>query len=117
VCRFGGEEFLALLPETDREGADKVVANLAAGLNKAAIRHAESPTGIVTISIGVVVLTERFELELGYEHGLKRADQALYKAKRAGRNQAHFCKPSHDDNPMQNRQSTATTGQPLEDTP
>jgi len=96
ACRYGGEEFLAVLPETNREGAEKVAHNLAASLKQTAIRHAESPTGVLTMSIGVVVLSERAALELGYEHGLARADQALYQAKKAGRNQVQFVELKDD---------------------
>ena len=79
VGRFGGEEFLALLPGTTLEGA----AALAAKLCQRTRDHAFQGTGYVTVSIGVA------EAEPGdaqYEDVVQRADAALYEAKRAGRN-------------------------------
>ncbi|HVG38602.1 MAG TPA: diguanylate cyclase [Pyrinomonadaceae bacterium] len=81
VCRYGGEEFLALLPETNLTGAatlaEKVRAAVAAGTF-----GEEGNNFSVTISVGVAELQ-------GEESGndmIARADTALYRAKQMGRN-------------------------------
>lgn len=79
VARFGGEEFLAILPETFEDGA-LVVANKICS----AVAESQLPVvGQVTISIGaaVVGLTDASE-----DDAVRRADQALYRAKDEGRN-------------------------------
>ena len=79
VYRWGGEEFLVLLPNTDLEFAKTVCHRVMNDLSNYRFDHA----GKITASIGVAV----------FEHGddmnsfLKRADDLLYKAKNNGRNQ------------------------------
>jgi diguanylate cyclase (GGDEF)-like protein len=76
--RYGGEEFLVVLPHQDAHGAVLAAERIRAGI-------AETPMGTrnlqVTVSIGVGVLAEGRMEEM-----LARADQALYEAKRKGRN-------------------------------
>lgn len=73
--RIGGDELLALLPETGREGARQ----LAARLREAVARHDFGIGERITVSIGVA---ERLPGE-GVEHWLQRADADLYRAKAA----------------------------------
>ena len=84
--RFGGEEFIGLLPETGLDGA-----RLCARRLQSALATEEFESGIrVTFSAGIAV----------YRHGesveetLRRADDALYRAKRAGRDQVVEEKPA-----------------------
>ncbi|MBB2487314.1 diguanylate cyclase [Mitsuaria sp. WAJ17] len=79
VGRFGGEEFLALLPGTTLEGA----AALAAKLCQKTREQTFKGVGYVTVSIGVAEIHEGDAL---YEDVVRRADTALYEAKNAGRN-------------------------------
>ena len=84
VARFGGEEFLAVLPGTDAAGALAVAERIRASVEDLAIPHAGAARGLVTVSIGVATLRPRSEDDVA---GLvKAADEALYAAKRAGRN-------------------------------
>lgn len=81
VCRWGGEEFAFLFPETSVEQAHVFVERFRQNFAATAIRL---PTGVearVTISIGLADATGR-SLELALQH----ADFALYEAKRLGRN-------------------------------
>jgi diguanylate cyclase (GGDEF)-like protein len=82
AARFGGEEFLVLLPDTDRPGAILVAEKL-----RSEIENSELP-GIssITASLGVAVLpADAVEVE----ELLRKADRALYAAKESGRNRVH----------------------------
>jgi len=86
IARIGGEEFVALLPEIDEQGALTVAKAMQDKLKKAAIVHATSPVSdYVTVSIGIAsAVPGEGVTALGL---FKAADKALYKAKTKGRNQ------------------------------
>jgi two-component system, cell cycle response regulator len=85
VGRLGGEEFIVVMPETNLAGAAIVAERVRAAVAEALFVLADDGTAVaVTISIGVAV-TGRGDEKL--ESLLKRADEALYAAKNAGRNQ------------------------------
>lgn len=79
VARIGGEEFVVLMPHTERGPAAMVAGRLTEALAGARIEPLRDP---ITMSIGVV---ERVAGETG-EALLRRADKALYEAKALGRN-------------------------------
>ena len=78
--RIGGEEFLILMPDTNAETAVAIGERLRGAIAQLEIRHADGEN--VTASIGVAVAT----ISDTVESLLARADNALYKAKRQGRN-------------------------------
>ncbi|MBA3943893.1 MAG: diguanylate cyclase [Herpetosiphonaceae bacterium] len=85
VARYGGEEFAIILPQIDREGACMIAERLRHAVMELAIHHPESSVrDVVTVSIGVAALV------VGRDDSPARlitlADQALYQAKREGRN-------------------------------
>jgi diguanylate cyclase (GGDEF)-like protein len=87
VARVGGEEFAALLPDTDPSGARDVAERIRRELRHADMPHAASPIGRVTISIGIATL-----LPAPGADGqilFAQADEALYRAKQSGRDTAH----------------------------
>jgi len=85
VSRYGGEEFLCLLPDTGMAGALAVADKLAAAVRQADIHHPRSPAGArLTISIGVATAKD---LSGEPEALTAFADKLLYAAKTAGRNQ------------------------------
>lgn len=87
ACRYGGEEFAVLLPDTDAEGAARVAARLHEQLAAQAIAHPQSPTGAwLTVSIGIAVSRPNDATPEGVGALVTRADEALYAAKHAGRN-------------------------------
>ncbi|MBP7263325.1 MAG: diguanylate cyclase [Spirochaetia bacterium] len=92
VCRYGGEEFILLLPGTDEAGARVVADRLLEAVRALGIPHEASPVAsVVTISIGAA--TTGFEGEDADLHGLiGLADKALYMAKAEGRNRMVFMK-------------------------
>jgi len=85
TARYGGEEFVCLLPETDAEGARLVAERLRESVTSRAIPHEASTTDpSVTISAGYAAAVPWNGME-PYSL-LAAADEALYTAKKAGRN-------------------------------
>jgi diguanylate cyclase (GGDEF)-like protein len=85
IGRFGGEEFVVLLPETGLEQALHVAERLRAAIGAQPVPTDEGEVS-VSVSIGVASC-ESARQPLSVEQLLKRADDALYVAKRRGRNQ------------------------------
>ncbi|OAN13013.1 hypothetical protein A3K86_15200 [Photobacterium jeanii] len=84
VSRYGGEEFVVLLPCTDIEGTILVAERIKQNLTNAALLHPNSATSEwVTVSQGIAQWLDH----TGPESLLEEADQHLYQAKAAGRNQ------------------------------
>lgn len=91
VARYGGEEFTVLLPRTDANGARRVAENLCASikahrfkLDPPARSFTLDPAALeMTVSIGIASCTKFDNLE--GQQVLLRADNALYRAKRAGK--------------------------------
>ncbi|WP_396270090.1 diguanylate cyclase [Ideonella sp.] len=81
VARFGGEEFVVLLPSTPVEEAQKTLTRLQRQMSASLFMH-EGKDVLVTFSAGVTAY--RFSEALG--DALERADEALYEAKRTGKN-------------------------------
>ncbi len=85
ASRYGGEEFAAILPATPMEGAKTVAENIRQAVKEAEIEHPSSPIAdFVTVSVGAHTLIPGPDKEPGTL--VKTADQALYRAKNAGRN-------------------------------
>jgi diguanylate cyclase (GGDEF)-like protein len=84
LARYGGEEFLALLPNTDRRGAYSVARTFHDTIDMLHIEHVASPIhDHVTLSLGVATIVP--SSRGNSEDLLRAADQALYDAKRQGR--------------------------------
>jgi diguanylate cyclase (GGDEF)-like protein len=85
VARIGGEEFAVILPNTHDAGAVAVAQQICAGVRHRQMPHAANPMGCVTISIGCATVIP----DLGQHSTIlvRSADEALYAAKHAGRNQ------------------------------
>ncbi|WMT75986.1 GGDEF domain-containing protein [Bradyrhizobium sp. Ash2021] len=86
VYRYGGEEFLILLPEQSLDDGLAAAERYRQAIEELAIPHDSNPTDhVVTISAGVAVLSHSEGKSVGA--WLNEADAALYRAKQLGRNQ------------------------------
>lgn len=81
VCRWGGEEFLILLPETDCDGGHRVAEKIRITVESRIFRSDNCDFN-VTISSGVTDYSPLFDL---HEH-VKVVDDAMYQSKRSGKN-------------------------------
>ncbi len=92
VARFGGEEFVMLMPETNREGAITAMEKVRQMVSSTPVPF-EDKVIPYTISVGVSIVhggeipSENGSFGLVLEEALKRADNALYQSKSNGRNQ------------------------------
>ncbi|MBF0203206.1 MAG: diguanylate cyclase [Desulfamplus sp.] len=85
VARFGGEEFIALLPNTELEGALHIAEQMRANILKLEISHSASDVSdYVSLSLGVASCIPTHETK--HEALIEMADKALYKSKTNGRN-------------------------------
>lgn len=82
IFRYGGEEFLISLPNTDVQTAQAVMERLREGLASQVLTHAGNTPVLITASFGIAPL----ESDIAVEESIDRADHALYAAKQAGRN-------------------------------
>lgn len=100
AARYGGEELVLLLTETDKEGASRIAQRLVEGVRSLEFSCTDQP---VTLSIGIASFPEH-EFE-NHEALVLAADQAMYQAKRTGKDQFQaYAGPSSPD----------TNGQPGE---
>ncbi len=87
VARYGGEEIAIILPATDADAADRIAEDIRRAIEALAIGHARSSFGYVTASLGVATCDPLSpEPPNGSDDLVACADEALYGAKRSGRN-------------------------------
>lgn len=84
AARYGGEEFLVALYDLGAGHVREIAEELRESVQSLAIQHDDSPAGVVTASIGVSIVSPRPGRSA--EGALQLADEALYAAKRGGRN-------------------------------
>ena len=82
VCRYGGEEFVVVLPTADLRAAEARAQRICCKLRELLVMHNGSSLGCITASIGVAALPDHGTHEKDL---LEAADAALYRAKREGR--------------------------------
>jgi diguanylate cyclase (GGDEF)-like protein/PAS domain S-box-containing protein len=85
VSRYGGEEFVVLLPSTDEKSAFQVAEKIRKNIELLNIEHSQSFTGFVTASIGIDAMKGD---KLNKKDLFKHADLALYLAKDTGKNRS-----------------------------
>ena len=84
AARFGGEEFVVLLPRTGPEAALEIAHQIQNELRALALPHEGAPFGIVTVSLGVASTVP--QRDKAPDTLVQLADEALYRAKESGRN-------------------------------
>ncbi len=90
VSRYGGEEFVIIIPNTDETSSFEIAKKVHDNLKGFAIEHKTSKcSDLVTVSIGVA-LFDTFEKAKNFEDVIGFADEALYLAKANGRNTTHI---------------------------
>lgn len=88
VARFGGEEYILLLPKTSHEGAMIIAEKLRSEVESAFITLESAAVVHCTISLGVSEVSIVHEKDI--EAAIKRADDALYRSKNEGKNRVNF---------------------------
>ena len=84
ACRYGGEEFVVVMPDTELSFAYNIAERLRQSIETTPIDISRAPGQLsITISIGIATTEGTNDTA---EQLLHRADQALYRAKRSGRN-------------------------------
>ncbi len=86
VGRYGGEEFLLVLPETDLAGALAVAEKVRRVVESEAVSVADAEAARVTVSIGLATIPDLPGAPYTVDELLAAADRSLYRAKQAGRN-------------------------------
>jgi diguanylate cyclase (GGDEF)-like protein/PAS domain S-box-containing protein len=82
TCRYGGEEFILIMPESNQETTLLRAEKIRLAVKSMRVEYRKQPLGIVSVSIGVAVYPDHSTTMSGL---LKKADEALYLAKRSGR--------------------------------
>ncbi len=98
LARWGGEEFVAVLPGATLEAAMATAEGMRQAVTALRMRH-ESSTASPHVSVSIGVATGHMGLPLAegrheLEHLMRRADEALYRAKAQGRNRCEAAPPS-----------------------
>ncbi|MBI5032768.1 MAG: diguanylate cyclase [Chloroflexi bacterium] len=83
TCRYGGEEFFVILPDISQEHALERAERLRTQIKQLNMRYDDRSLGAITVSLGIAIFPQH---GLAGEALIKAADEALYDAKRAGRN-------------------------------
>ena len=81
-CRYGGEEFILILPEAKLDVTLHRAEQIREAIKLMRVEYRRRPLGIVTVSLGVAVFPDHSNTVAGI---LKKADEALYQAKNNGR--------------------------------
>lgn len=90
VCRYGGEEFVVVLPTADLRAAEARAERIREKLRELVVMHNGRSLGLITVSIGVAALPNHGTNEKDL---LQAADAALYRAKREGRDRVAAADP------------------------
>jgi diguanylate cyclase (GGDEF)-like protein len=90
-CRWGGEEFVAVLPRTDEQGALKIANDIMSAIHALKVIQGDTAIDRVSISIGVASVT--VNADNVRDDLIDMADKAMFKAKLEGRNRVVVYRP------------------------
>lgn len=93
VCRYGGEEFVVVLPEADESAARHVAEKLRRSVAQLTLNQRGNALGSISISIGIALCPDH---ATSADQLIQQADAALYRAKHLGRNRAEVAMPTPD---------------------
>ena len=82
ACRYGGEEFVLVLPDTTPEGARHRAEQIRSAVKGLKVEHGGAPLGDISVSLGIALFPDHAD---GPDSLIRAADEALYEAKRSGR--------------------------------
>lgn len=88
AARYGGEEFVLILPATDGSGAFEIASRVVDAVQALGLPHVHNPGRVVTVSVGVAAMTPQRDSPMSVL--IEAADDAMYQAKRGGRNRAEL---------------------------
>lgn len=91
ACRYGGEEFLLVLPGMSLEDTCRRAEQIRVDVSRLSLVHHGQPLRTVTLSLGVAIFPEHGDTD---DVLIRAADSALYRAKRNGRDQVIVAEPS-----------------------
>lgn len=94
AARYGGEELAVILYAPSRDHVVKIAEQLLRSVQTLGIEHRNSTAGVVTVSVGVAIIAP--ELHRSPQGALQLADEALYAAKREGRNRINVLENEYD---------------------
>jgi diguanylate cyclase (GGDEF)-like protein len=86
VCRYGGEEFLLILPNTDQQECHEIIDRLRQDIANFDMHSEDNKVFHITVSAGISLLNDKQQ-----ETSIGHADKALYEAKNSGRNKVCYC--------------------------
>jgi diguanylate cyclase (GGDEF)-like protein/PAS domain S-box-containing protein len=99
AARYGGEEFVSVLPGTDEDGAFFIADAFREKLAALHLPHKGGDKGFLTASVGLATFTDR-DAGMNATELVRRADEALYNAKGAGRDRVTGWRPRHEVRPV-----------------
>ena len=104
VCRFGGEEFVVILPTADLTASHAGAEKIRAKLHELTVLHHGQSLGMIRVSIGVAALPQH---DTSPEELIAAADAALYRAKREGRDRVISAELPNETDALGNMTSAA----------
>ena len=89
ACRYGGEEFMLILPDATPDGARQRAESIRILISGLDLKYNDQPLGTITASLGVALFPQHAE---NAESLIHASDEALYEAKAAGRDRVIISK-------------------------
>ncbi len=97
ACRYGGEEFSLIIAEVDAEGTHKCAESIRDAIKHLSLHNRGQTLGTITVSAGIATYPAHCEDAEGL---IRAADEALYRAKKAGRDRIVIYEPLESDSKL-----------------